>query len=147
MTSHKLRDATKAESIPRSLNLSEKIMGLRIAAAAIYDRAKVMGKSQEDASKDIQPIRDELTKLIASAVEFDLAGCVMTVNRLRAQAKAHETDMKFLMQKAVDCEDHANRICKAIVDDMKAKKIGTRHDRDFSAVLTLENGQERLELR
>lgn len=144
----KLRDVTKSEAIASALNLSEKIIGLRVAAAAIYDRAKALGHSQEQANKDIEPIRADLKRLIEAAVESDLAGCILTVNRLRAQAKAHQQDMEFLMQKAVDAQDHANRICKAIIDDMKARGMTARHHRDFSAVLTTdEKGQDRLELR
>lgn len=118
-----------------AVTLADKIFALRAAASAIYDRGIVMGRKPEDLTKDIKPLSDALDRLIIQAAQTDLPGCVIAVQRLESQARAHDEDAKYLIQKAQNNRHHAQDIKDAIIEKMKSDGVTERHIGAFTAVL------------
>lgn len=129
------------------MNLSEKIMGLRTTAAALYDLAIRQGRKPADIQKDILPVTTKLHELIVDAVKHDLAGIVLAVQRFESQAEAHEDDIAFLKNKAQDAHNHANMLRKAVLDHMTDLGVDKLTHGNFMAIRTHHNGQDTVILR
>lgn len=129
------------------LPFSEHILSLRAAASALYDRGFMQNKKPEDLQKEIEPLQAAMKKLIERASRNDLPGCVMAVQRLESQARAHEKDAKFLQEKADNARHHAVNVKNAVITEMKKDGVTERHVGDFTFVITKQDGREVLILR
>ncbi len=132
---------------PSALSLSERIMGLRIAAALLYDQGLAKGIDTRQIGADIQPIRRKMKELIEGAVPSDLGGLVLAMQRLESQAQAHERDMKFLAEKASDARRHIAEIESTVMAKMKALGVLELTHGDYSVTLTGSGETERLRYR
>lgn len=129
------------------LALSEVLMKLRTSAAAVYELGVRQGMDPKEIQKQIKPITDLLHKTIVEGVKTNIAGVIMASKRIESEARAHEADMKFLMQKAGDCRYHADLLKKAVSERMKSEGVTELHDRDFMVTLTVHEGVETITFR
>lgn len=133
---------------PSALHLSERIFALRAAASAVYDRGFAVGKSPEELRTEIEPLTKALDKIINQAAVDDLPGCVMAVQRLETQARAHEEDAKFLIEKADNARHHAQSVKDAVTAQMKREGVSEKRVGGFTLVLVrTADGLDELVLR
>ncbi len=130
-----------------ALSLSENILSLRAAASAIYDRGFAMGQKPTEIEETLKPLQQTLKKIIEMASHNDLPGCVLAVQRLESQARAHEEDAKFLMQKAENARHHAENVKNAVITKMRKDGVTERHVGDFTLTLAKVDGKEILILK
>lgn len=113
------------------LGLSEKIMGLRTAAAAMYDKGMAAGVPPEEIQETLKPVSLKLSEMVRRAVHEDVPGVAMAVKRLESLAESHEADAKYLIQKAVDAREHAKMLRGAMLGRMREDGISELHVDDF----------------
>jgi hypothetical protein len=130
-----------------ALHLSEQILALRAAASSIYDRGYALGEKPEVIAETIKPLQNTMKKIIESAAHKDLPGCVLAVQRLESQAKAHEDDAKFLMDKATNARHHSANVKRAVIFEMKKNGVTEQRVGDFTLTLVQIDGKDDLILK
>jgi hypothetical protein len=132
----------------KSYTLKERITGLRISAQIIYDNGQARGLSGEALAKTVEPLTTAINDLIRTAVEHDIAGCVMAVQSLENEARAHEADARFLIEKCENAKLYIQKIEQAIWGEMQKKGVARLVDKDFSIILTSDDqGAQSLQFR
>lgn len=122
-------------------------MGLRSAAAAVYDMSVRRGRKPEAIQKEILPITTKLHQIITTAVKTDLAGIVVAIQRFESHALSYDDDIIFLTNKAQDARNHANMLRKAVLDHMIAHNVMELHHGEFMATRTIVDGKDAVTLR
>lgn len=103
-----------------TVKLGERIQSLRSMATGLYDKRVAEGLDPVRIQEEIKPIQDALSKIILDAVNTDPSSVVMAAVMFESFAEAHKKDARYLLQKAKDAREHANRLKAALAEKMKA---------------------------
>jgi len=125
----------------------EKMMNLRLFAAAIYDRAKLKGLPLEEMQRHLEPVIQELRNLILHKAETDVVGCIEAMAMFENLAKAHQTEAERHIQKAQDSIEYVEEIKAALIDQMRSKGQTQIRIGDHMVILNVVNGKDYLTYR
>lgn len=114
------------------------ICALRLNASMLYDMGRMQGHTPEQCAESIRPLSEQLSTLIAQAIQHDLPGTVLAIKALETEAQKHEKDAEFLMEKARATRAHANTIKDALKADLKKNNSNSRVHEGYSITLVGE---------
>lgn len=107
-------------------SLYDRICAIRLTGAVLYDRGRALGRAPEELARDLKPLHDQYASEVQQAIEEDLGGLVMAVKELESEALKHEKDMRFLAEKVKDTREHAEKLKRAVEEDLKARGVSER---------------------